>query len=360
MEIKETRSIAMSMLGSVLSSISPVDPAMLDKAQARLDILTKPKDSLGRLEEFAKKVVAITGVERPSITRKVIFTFAGDHGVADEGVSAFPREVTAQMVLNFLRGGAGINVMARHIGAEVVVVDMGVDHDFNGVFGLVDRKVVRGTRNMRKGPAMTRDEAQRCIEAGIGLAQEYAAPGLIFGTGEMGIANTTPSSAIIAAFAGISPESVTGRGTGIDDAALKRKIDVIKDALHVNSPDPSDPIGVLAKVGGAEIAGITGLILGAASKRVPVVVDGFISTAGALIAYELKPAVRDYIFASHKSVEKGHSLMLERMRLRPMIDLDLRLGEGTGAAIGISLVEAGVRIYDEMATFGDAGVSEQT
>ncbi|MBI5971282.1 MAG: nicotinate-nucleotide--dimethylbenzimidazole phosphoribosyltransferase [Deltaproteobacteria bacterium] len=349
----------MTLLESALKEIKPVDPALLAKAQERLDMLTKPKDSLGRLEEFARRFVAITGNTRPTVEKKVIFTFAGDHGVAEEGVSAFPKEVTPQMVLNFLRGGAGINVLSRHAGIEVAVVDIGVDFDFNGAKGLIHKKVLRGTRNIRKGPAMTRDEAVKCLEAGINLAAEYAADGAIFGTGDMGIANTTPSSAICAAFSGASVEDVTGRGTGIDDARLKNKINVIKDALSVNKPNSNDPIDVLAKVGGAEIGGIAGLIIGAASRRIPVVVDGFISTAGALVAYEMNPVIRDYLFAAHNSVEKGHKVMLERMNLRPFVDLDLRLGEGTGAAIGISLVEAGVKVYNEMATFGDAGVSEK-
>jgi nicotinate-nucleotide--dimethylbenzimidazole phosphoribosyltransferase len=331
----------------------------MDRAQARLDILTKPKDSLGRLEEFARRMVAITGEMRPSIAKKTIFTFAGDHGVADEGVSAFPREVTRQMVLNFISGGAGINVLARHVGAEVVVVDMGVDFDFEDTPGLLKRKVVRGTGNIRKGPAMTRAEAIKCLEHGIEIAYEYASPGAIFGTGEMGIANTTPSSAIIAAFSGAPVETVTGRGTGINDAVFGHKVRVIEDALVLNRPDPKDPIDVLAKVGGAEIAGIAGLIIGAAARRVPVVIDGFISTAGALIAYELAPGTKDYMFSAHRSVEQGHAVMLERLGLRPFVDLDLRLGEGTGAAIGISLIEAALRVYNEMATFGDAGVSEE-
>lgn len=350
----------MSKLDDALKAIAPLDAALLDKAQERLDTLTKPKDSLGRLEEFARKMVGITGDLRPGIKRKIIFTFAGDHGVADEGVSAFPKEVTPQMVLNFLNGGAGINVLSRHSGAEVVVVDVGVDYDFGDAPGLVKRKVVRGTKNIRKGPAMTRDEAVKCVEVGIDLAYEYATPGAIFGTGEMGIANTTPSSAVIAAFSGEKVSSVTGRGTGVDDSVFKHKVKVIEDSLRVNSPDPADPLDVLSKVGGAEIAAITGLIIGAAARRVPVVIDGFISTAGALVAFELNHSVRDYLFASHNSVEKGHKAMLDRMNLRPFVDLDLRLGEGTGAAIGISLVEAGVKIYNEMATFGDAGVSEKT
>lgn len=349
----------MSRLQDALNAIVPVDADLLDKAQARLDSLTKPKDSLGRLEEFARKLVGITGELRPQIKRKVIFTFAADHGVAEEGVSAFPKEVTRQMVLNFLSGGAGINVLARHAGAEVRVIDIGVDYEFEGkgASGLIKRKVVRGTRNIRKGPAMTRQEAVDCVETGIALARRYAGKGTIFGTGEMGIANTTPSSAMIAAFSGASVETVTGRGTGIDDAAFERKVKVIEDALAINRPDPADPLDVLSKVGGAEIAGIAGLVIGAAARRVPVVMDGFISTAGALVAYELNPLVRDYVFASHNSVEKGHRVMLERMGLRPFVDLDLRLGEGTGAAIAISLVEASARIYNEMATFADAGVS---
>lgn len=349
----------MRLLDSALEKIAPIDTNLLDKAQARLDMLTKPKDSLGRLEEFARRFVAITGEMMPRVNRKVIFTFAGDHGVADEGVSAFPKEVTRQMVYNFLNGGAGINVLAKHAGAEVVVVDIGVDFDFGDLEGLLKRKVLHGTKNIRLGPAMTREEAIACMEVGIDLAYQYAVKGAIFGTGEMGIANTTPSSAIIAAFSGLPAEEVTGKGTGIDDKVFKNKVRVIEDALKVNRPDPSDAMDVLSKLGGAEIAGIAGLIIGAAAKRVPVVMDGFISTAGALVACELKREVRDYIFSAHNSVEKGHAVMLKRMGLKPFVDLNLRLGEGTGAALGIYLVEAGVKIYNEMATFGDAGVSEK-
>ena len=349
----------MSRLDKALKAIQPVDPKLMDKAQERLDTLTKPKDSLGRLEEFARRMVAITGNLRPAIKKKIIFTFAADHGVADEGVSAFPREVTGQMVLNFLRGGAGINVLARHAGAEVKVVDIGVDHEFDRAGGLIKMKVVNGTANMRNGPAMTREETVKCIEAGISLADEHGGPGVIFGTGEMGIANTTPASAIVSAFTGARVEEVTGRGTGIDDRAYKRKVAVIEDALKVNRPDPSDPLGVLSKVGGAEIAGIAGLVIGAAANRTPVVVDGFISTAGALCACRMNPAAADYIFASHNSVEKGHRIILEQMGLAPILDLNLRLGEGTGAALAITLIEAGLKIYNEMATFGEAGVSEE-
>lgn len=346
-----------TMLDETLGSIQPVDPALLDKAQERLDSLTKPKDSLGGLEGFARRVVAITAELRPRIDKKVIFVFAADHGVAEEGVSAFPKEVTPQMVLNFLRGGAGINVLARHVGAQVEVVDIGVDFDFEDCVGLLKRKVVRGSRNIRKGPAMTRDEAVRCLEVGIGIAKEYAAEGVIFGTGEMGIANTTASSAVAAAFTGASVADVTGRGTGIGDAAYRHKIAVIEDALGINGPDAKDPLDVLAKVGGAEIGGIAGLILGGASRRVPMVIDGFISTVGALVACRMKPAVKDYLFASHSSVERGHRVVLEDLGLKPFLDLDLRLGEGTGAALAISAIEAGLKIYNEMATFEEAGVS---
>jgi nicotinate-nucleotide--dimethylbenzimidazole phosphoribosyltransferase len=346
------------MLHETLKKIRPLGADLAEKARKRLDSLTKPQGSLGRLEEFAERLVSITGNTMPVLDRKVIFTFAGDHGVADEGVSAFPREVTRQMVFNFLNGGAGINVLARHAGSEVVVVDIGVDYDFGKVGGLVSRKVVKGTRNMRKGPAMTREEAVACIDVGIALANEYAGKGYaIFGTGEMGIANTTPSSAIAAVLTGKAVSEVTGKGTGIDDQALKTKVKVIEDAIALNRPDPKDPLDVLAKTGGAEIGGIAGLIIGAAANRVPVVIDGFISTAGALVAYCLEPKTGEYMFAAHNSVERGHKAMLEKMGLRPILDLDLRLGEGTGAALAMFVIEGGLKIYREMATFGEAGVS---
>jgi nicotinate-nucleotide--dimethylbenzimidazole phosphoribosyltransferase len=352
-------------LHSLAERISHTNGKFGDEAQQRLDSLTKPQGSLGRLEEFAKQLVAITEQKMPDLDKKVVFTFAGDHGVADEGVSAFPKEVTPQMVLNFVNGGAGINVLARHAGAEVVVVDIGVDYDFADVGARSDvpflsKKVMSGTKNMRKGPAMTREEAVRCIEVGMALATEYAKKGYkIFGTGDMGIANTTPSSAITAVLTGKSVEDVTGKGTGINDEAWKNKVQVIKDAIELNKPDPSDAIDVLAKVGGAEIGGIAGLVLGAAANKVPVVIDGFISTAGALIAYSIDPRSRDYMFAAHKSQEIGHTAMLDKMGLRPIIDLDLRLGEGTGSALAMLMIEAGLKIYKEMATFEEAAVSNK-
>jgi nicotinate-nucleotide--dimethylbenzimidazole phosphoribosyltransferase len=350
----------MTLLSETISRIAPLQESFFTLAQARLDNLTKPLGSLGRLEEFARQLVAITEQEQPSIAKKAIFTFAGDHGVTEEGVSAFPKEVTQQMVLNFLRGGAAINVLARHAGAEVAVVDIGVDCDFGAVEGLLRKKVVRGTKNFLKGPALTREEAVRCIEVGIELANDYSAQGYsLFGTGEMGIGNTTPSSAIVSVMTGIPVAEVTGRGTGISNAALDNKIRVIESGIALNKPNPDDAIDVLAKVGGAEIAGIAGLILGAAANRVPVVIDGFISTAGALIAYGIEPKVSHYLFAAHESVEIGHRAMLDAMGLNPILDLNLRLGEGTGAALAMMLIEGGLKIYREMATFGEAGVSTE-
>lgn len=348
------------VMENTLKNIRPVDEAFYAMAQKHLDNLTKPPGSLGRLEEFARRIVAITRDKGPLLDNKVVFTFAGDHGVVSEGVSAYPKEVTAQMVFNFLRGGAGINVLARHAGADVIVVDIGVDYDFGEVEGLMKMKVVRGTRNFLKGPAMTREEAIRCLKVGIELANGYARKGYkIYGTGDMGIGNTTPSSAIAAVLTGRSVCEVTGRGTGISDESLKRKVNVIEDAIRLNKPDAADPVDVLAKVGGAEIGGIAGLILGAAANRIPAVIDGLISTAGALIAYCLEPKTRDYMFAAHNSVEIGHKAMLEKIGLKPVLDLDLRLGEGTGAALAMMLIEAGLKIYREMATFDEAGVSDE-
>ncbi len=357
------------MIQEAIRKIPALNGSFIERAQRRLDILTKPQGSLGRLEEFAKQLAAITENTMPVLDKKVIFTFAGDHGVAAEGVSAYPKEVTRQMVVNIIRGGAGINVLARHAGADVVVVDIGVDFDFyeaslsfptgETAGRLISNKVVMGTKNMRNGPAMTRDEAIKCIEVGIDLAGAYSLKGYnIFGTGEMGIGNTTPSSAIAAVLTGSPVSEVTGRGTGIDDDVFMNKVRIIGEAISINNPDPSDPLDVLSKVGGAEIGGIAGLIIGAAANRIPVVIDGFISTAGALIAYCLEPKTKDYMFAAHNSVERGHKAMLDKMGLQPILDLNLRLGEGTGAALAMLIIEAGLKTYKEMATFGDAGVSE--
>ena len=330
------------------------------RARARQDELTKPRGSLGRLEEIAVQVAGITGFDRPCLRHKAVIVMAGDHGVVAEGVSAYPSEVTPQMVLNFLRGGAAINVLARHVGARVVVVDVGVASDIPPQPGLVVRKVAHGTANLRREPAMSREQAVAAIEAGIEVFEQELERGLdIVATGDMGIGNTTPSAAIAAAVTGLPPARVTGRGTGVDDRALALKIQVIEDALARHRPDPKDGLDVLAKVGGFEIGGIAGVILAAAAHRVPVVVDGFISTAGAAVATLLAPQARQYMISGHKSVEVGHRALLGFLQLEPLMDLDLRLGEGTGACLGLSLVEAACKILDEMATFSSAGVSRQ-
>lgn len=349
-----------NIIRQTIGSIQPLDPKWLAKAQTRLDQLTKPRGSLGRLEELAAWYVAVREELLPTIRKKKVIIFAADHGVVDEGVSAYPQEVTFQMVANFLQGGAGINVLARHVGAEVQVVDIGVKHDFTGMSGLICRKVAAGTRNLAREAAMTAAETEAAIVCGIELARENIAAGAdVLATGEMGIGNTTPAAALAAAFNGRSAAEVTGRGTGVDDAGLQHKIEVIDRALALHRPDPSDPLGVLAKLGGLEIAGLAGLILGAAAARRPVMIDGFIATAGALVAVRLCPAIKDYLRAAHQSAEYGHQIMLSDLGLRPLLDMDMRLGEGTGAALGMNLLEAGLKIYREMATFDEAGVSDQ-
>ena len=349
-------------LKRTISTILPLEQSWQRKAQERLDSLTKPQGSLGRLEEIARRMVAIRQSIHPSTTKKVIFTLAGDHGVAKEGVSAYPQEVTAQMVYNFLSGGAAINVLARYIGAKVIVADLGVAEDLKPHPLLRVKKVGYGTKNMAKGPAMSRQQAIQAVEAGIELfEEEYQSNGIdIVGVGDMGIGNTTASSAIVAVLTGQSPEKVTGRGTGIGDKLLHHKIEVIRQAIALNRSDPDDPIDVLAKVGGFEIGGIAGVVLAAAAHRVPVIVDGFISTAGALIAHQLQPVSKEYMFAAHQSVEPGHKAALEKIGLQPLLDLNMRLGEGTGAALAMPIIEASIKILTEMATFQDAGVSEQT
>ena len=349
----------MDKLQSTINRIEPLDQEAMRQAQARQDNLTKPQGSLGLLEELSVKVAGIQGIAQPRIRDKVIVTMAGDHGVAAEGLSLYPQEVTAQMVYNFLRGGAGINVLARHVGARVVVVDMGVATDLEPHPDLLAKKVAYGTKNMAQGPAMSREEAIQAIETGIEIVESELSRGMdIVGTGDMGIGNTTPSSAIVAALTGAPVANVTGRGTGIDDEQLAHKIETVEQALAVNRPDPADPLDVLAKVGGLEIGGIAGVVLGAAAHRLPVVIDGFISGAGALISAGLAPQVKDYLVAAHLSVELGHRPVLEQLGLTPLLNLNMRLGEGTGAALGISLIEAAVKVLNEMATFADAGVSE--
>lgn len=344
----------------VCRQIRPLNADLQVKAQARLDRLTKPLGSLGRLEELAASYVAIIGELKPPVPRGVVFTFAADHGVALEGVSAYPREVTPQMVLNFLRGGAGVNVLAKHAGVDVRVVDIGVDYEFGVLPGLLDRKVMKGTRNLAIEPAMTRIQAEQAVMVGIELATDAAREGIgLIGTGEMGIGNTTPSAAIAAVMTGRPAAEVTGRGTGIDESGRLHKVSVIQRALDLHHPDPDDALDVLAKVGGLEIAGLAGLMLGAAAARVPIVLDGFIAGAAALIAVGLQPLCREYFIASHRSVELGHRVILDHLKLKPLMDLDLRLGEGTGACLGMDLVCAAIKIYTEMATFDEAGVSDK-
>ena len=350
----------MQKLNETISKIEKIDFSMAEKTQMRLDNLTKPRGSLGRLEELAKQVVEVTKNENPTLKNKVIFTMAGDHGITEEGVSAFPKEVTPQMVYNFVRGGAGINVLASHVGARVVVVDAGVACDLKPHSALVIKKVNYGTKNMAKGPAMTRDEAVKALETGIEVFREELARGIdIIGTGDMGIGNTTPSSAIASLVTGEAVEEMTGRGTGIDDKGLSSKIAIIKKAISTNNPDANDGIDLLSKVGGFEIGGLAGLILAAAANRTPVVIDGFISGAAALIACQLEPKVKDYMIAAHCSVEKGHKRVLEHMGLRPLLDFNLRLGEGTGAALAMGIVEASVKILTQMATFQGAAVTQK-
>lgn len=351
----------MKELQKVINNIADLNNKLMDDAQKRLDNLTKPLGSLGRLEELAKQIVGITGRENPSIKNKVIFTLAADHGITEEGVSAYPKEVTAQMVYNFLRGGAAINVLSRHVGAKVVVVDMGVSEDLKPDANLIIKKINYGTKNMAKGPAMSREEAVRSIESGIDIFEKEYAKGVdIIGIGEMGIGNTTSSTAIIHIFTGKAIEDIAGKGAGLDDKGLDNKIRIIKKVLEVNKPDPKDAIEVLSKVGGFEIGGLVGIVLAASSRRIPVVIDGVISGSAALIAYQLEPKTKNYMISSHCSVERGHRITLDYIGLKPLFDLNMRLGEGTGATLVINLAEASIKILTDMATFKSANVSERS
>ena len=346
-------------LDKVLGAIKPLNSSAMADARQRQDSLTKPLGSLGRLEELSVQIAGIGGKAVPEIKHKAIITMAADHGVVADGVSLYPQEVTRQMVLNFLGGGAAINVLAKHTGIRVVVVDMGVIGGFQPLPGLLCKMIDFGTKNMAQGPAMTRQQAIDALEAGIEVVQAEISKGLdIVGTGDMGIGNTTASSAIFAAISGQSVKKITGRGTGVDDKQLAHKVRVIERALMVNKPDPKDLIDVLAKVGGFEIGGLAGVILAGAAGRIPVVIDGFISGAAALIATGLSPEVKNYLIAAHRSSEAGHKHLLDFLGLKPLLDLNMRLGEGTGAALGIFLAEAAVKVLGEMATFAEAGVSE--
>ncbi len=339
-------------------AIPPIDEAARQAVENRQGQLTKPPGRLGQLENLAMQLAGIQGRERPSVQRKAVIVAAGDHGIAAEGTSAYPQEVTTQMVLNFLHGGAAINVLARHAGARVVVVDMGVVTDLDEHPSLYRRKIAYGTQNMRYGPAMTEGQAWQALQAGLEVVQAEVQQGLdVIAVGEMGIGNTTASAATVAALTGLAPEAVTGRGTGIDDQGLQRKITVISEALAINRPNPQNPLDVLAKVGGLEIAGLVGVILGAAASCIAILIDGFIASTAALLAVAFNPAVKPYLLATHQSVEIGHRVILSELGLNPLFDLGLRLGEGSGAALAFHLLEAAVRILNEMATFAEAGVS---
>ncbi|PKN60407.1 MAG: nicotinate-nucleotide--dimethylbenzimidazole phosphoribosyltransferase [Deltaproteobacteria bacterium HGW-Deltaproteobacteria-11] len=355
------RSLFVTLLETTINKIRPADVSVRHQARTRLEQLTMPHWALGRIMDLAEDLAAMTGSLHPPVTRKTVATMAGDHGVTAQGVSKYPQAVTAQMVYNFVQGGAGINALARLAGAKVVVVDMGVASDLTALSAsgkIISKQIAAGTKDMAIGPAMSREEAVRCVEAGIEVALALVDSTDLFATGDMGIGNTTPSSAIVSVFSGVSVAEVTGRGTGIEEEQFLHKIHIIEQALRVNRPDPSDALDVLAKVGGFEIGGIAGLILGAASLRRPVLIDGFISTAGALIAAHLSPTARDYMIASHRSLEQGHRIALSHLGKKPLLDLDLRLGEGTGAALAMNLVEAAVRILTEVATFEEAAVSK--
>lgn len=343
----------------IIKAIRPLDEAAMEAARKRQDNLTKPLGSLGRLEELAIKIAGIKADPMPNLKHKAIITMAADHGVVAESVSLYPQEVTRQMVLNFLRGGAGINVLANQIGARVIVVDMGVMGGFPPLPGLVCKMIDFGTKNMARGPAMSKAQAINALEAGIKLIEIEIGKGLdVVGTGDMGIGNTTAASAVCAVITGEPIKKVTGRGTGIGDKQLAHKVEVIKRALAINHPSAKDPIDVLTKVGGFEIGGLAGVMLTAAAHRIPVVIDGFISGAAALIAVGLAPQAKDYLIAAHVSAEPGHRLLLNFLGLKPLVDLGMCLGEGTGAALGIFLAEAATKLLSEMATFADAGVSE--
>ena len=349
------------LLNNTLKMIRPLDEKAMNEARARQNLLTKPEGSLGRLEDLSIQIAGIQRKAIPEINHKAIITMAGDHGVVAEGVGNWPQEVTAQMVDNFLIGGAGINVMAKQAGARNIIVDIGIATEMKPHPKLISRKVTPGTGNIAAGPAMTPEQAVKAVETGIEIVNDEIARGLdIVGTGDMGIGNTTASSAICVAITGRNPSEVTGRGTGISDEQLEHKISIVEKALAVNRPDSSRSLDVLAKVGGLEIGGLTGVILGSSAQGIPVVIDGFIWGAAALIAVSLAPMCKDYLIASHVSAETGHHAMLEHMGLAPLLDLGLRLGEGTGAALGIFLCDTAVKVLSDMSTFAEAGVSESS
>jgi nicotinate-nucleotide--dimethylbenzimidazole phosphoribosyltransferase len=349
-------------LQDLTSRVGPLQAAAQAAARQRLESLTKPPGSLGRLERLAVQIVGITGHARPKLSRRTVVVMAADHGVTVEGVSGYPSSVTAEMVRNFVRGGAAINVLARLAHAEVVIVDIGVAADFPRDLPIRHRKIAYGTANLSQTAAMTLQQARAAIGIGIDVLEPAASGGHgpdVVCLGEMGIGNTTAASAIVASLTGLPPAAVTGRGTGIDDATWVRKVSVIERALALHRPDVHHPFHILASLGGLEIAGLVGVVLGAAVRRIPVLVDGFIATAAALLAVELCPSARNYLIAAHRSVEVGHQAALERLELEPLFALDLRLGEGTGAALALPILDAGLALLDEMATFEEAGVARQ-
>ncbi len=340
--------------------ILPPDVDAISRAEARQATLTKPPGSLGRLESLSVQLAGIFGTETPTIREKVVVVAAGDHGVVSRRVTGYPQEVTAQMVMNFLAGGAAISVMSRRLGVRQVIVDAGVSSDLPEHPDLRVVKIGRGTGDISRGPAMTREQADRCISEGINLAVELAESGCdLIATGDMGIGNTTASSAITSAIAGQPPDVTTGAGTGRSPDELDHKIEIVRQALSVNNPDPSDGLDVLSKIGGFEIGFLAGVILGGAMMRRAVVIDGFISGAAALVAHQLASGVRDYLVPAHVSAERGHRAMLSWMGLTPLLDLDMRLGEGTGAVVAMPIIEAAAACLSEMATFADAGVSDR-
>lgn len=339
-------------------TIPPFDHNSANAARNRQNDLIKPIGSLGRLEEISIQVAGIQGRPNPSVEKKVVIIMAGDHGVCEEGVSAYPSAVTHQMIDGFLMGKAAINAIAGYAGASVRIVDVGVDFDFAHAENLDQCKVTKGTANMVNGPAMTQEEVLKAIAVGMRIAEEEADKGAqLIAIGEMGIGNTTAASAIISTITGVPVSSVTGRGSGLDNCGLIRKVAVIQKAIEVNQPDPSDPLDVLMKLGGLEIAGMVGAILGAARHRIPIVVDGLISSAAALIAYELHPELRMYLLAGHKSVEMGQLSVFERIGVKPILDMNMRLGEGTGAVLAFNLIDSACRVLCEMGTFAEMGVS---
>ncbi|HEX5754416.1 MAG TPA: nicotinate-nucleotide--dimethylbenzimidazole phosphoribosyltransferase [Archangium sp.] len=349
----------MPSFDSILSAIPEPDTRAARRCQALLDEKTKPRGSLGRLEELACRFAALTGRPVPPLPGKAVVVMAADHGVVEEGVSAYPAEVTGQMVANFARGGAAINALARQVGARVEVVDVGVRHPVEGLEGVKVRRVGPGTANFTRGPAMTLAQARAALEVGVEVAVGLADEGVgLVGLGEMGIGNTTASSALTCVFTGLAPEAVVGRGTGVDDAGLARKVETVRRGLEVNRPEAARPLEALAKVGGFELAGLAGVALGAASRRVPVMMDGFIASVAGLVAARLCPQVTPYLLASHLSVEVGHARVLELLGQRPLLDLGLRLGEGSGAALAFGLVDAALRVLHEMETFTGARVTD--